>query len=210
MADKREAQKNLKRLQYLKTWQLVLVFLLFAFIAATFMRLNNVGMAQRREAVIQADKAGDKEVIKARVFELQRFVTSHMNANMGVVYLENQYRRDSQAAIDAASGVSNPNGNIYKKAQDECAPKFSHYSQAYLQCTVDFLNKYSPAEQKAVSPDLLPKVDLYRYSFVSPLWAPDFAGMFVLIAVFILFVIIARITGVIILKSIIKARNNHS
>lgn len=209
MADKRLAQKNLRRLQNIKTWQLFLLFILFGFIAATFLRLNSVGMLQRREAVIQADKLGNADNTKSRIFELQRFVTSHMNANMGVIYLEGQYRRDSQMQIDEASGVSNPNGNIYKKAQDECAPKFHHYSQAYLQCTVDYLASFAPADTSKVNKAILPNPELYRVSFVSPLWTPDFAGLFVLICILILLLIITRLTGVIILKTVLKAKNRR-
>lgn len=206
MADKREVRRDIKRLQSIKTWQLVILLLLAGFIAATLLRLNNIGMIQRREAVLHADKAGETGAIKARLYDLQRYVTSHMNADMGSIYLENQYRRDSDQAIDTAGGSSNPNGNIYKKAQEVCAPRFTHYSQAYLQCTVDYLNQYAPSD----SPDAgvkLPKADAYRYSYVSPLWSPDFAGFSVLVCLLIILMIVARLIALAVLRAVLRMRN---
>lgn len=206
MADNRQVRRNIRRLQHIRTWQLVVLLVLFGFIAATFLRLNNIGMVQRRDAVLSADKTGDKAAIQSRLFDLQRYVSSHMNANMGTIYLENQYRRDSQAVIDGASSDGSTNGNVYKKAQDVCAPRFTHYSQAYLQCTVDQLSKYAPANNPA-STVTLPKADAYRHSFVSPLWTPDFAGLFVLICLLILFMIVARFIGLLALRMMLKMRD---
>ena len=206
MADKRQLKRGIRRLQHLKTWQLVLLLVLFGFIAATFLRLNNIGMAQRREAVLKADQSGDPTAIKSRLFDLQRYVTAHMNADMGSIYLEQQYKRDSQGVLDAASGVTNPNGNIYRKAQDTCAPKFTHYTQAYLQCTLDYLAQYSPAGNTTSSVNL-PKADGYRFSYVSPLWSPDFAGFTVLICLLILVMIVARMVGILTLRIMMKLSN---
>lgn len=185
-----------------------MVLVLVCFIAATFLRLNNIGMVQRREAVLAADKHGDGLAIQERLYDLQRYVSAHMNADMGSIYLEEQYRRDTQQTLDAASGTSNPHGNIYKKAQEVCAPRFTHYTQEYLQCTVNYLSKYGPADQPT-NDVKLPKADAYRYSFVSPLWSPDFAGFSVLIALFIFLMILLRLAGLAILKAMLKMRNRE-
>lgn len=162
-------------------------------------------MVDRRDAVIAADKSGDPAVIQSRLFDLQRYVANHMNASMGTIYLENQYKRDSQRIIDGASSDSNPNGNIYKKAQETCAPRFSSYSQAYLQCTINYLTQYSPADNPTSSV-ALPKADLYRHSFSSPLWTPDFAGWSVLVCLLIVLLIIGRLVGLLMLKAVLKIR----
>lgn len=206
MAEKRQVHDSIRQLQRIKTWQLLVLLVLFGFVAATFLRLNNIGMVQRRDAVINADKAGDSVAIQERLYDLQRYVTSHMNADMGFVYLEQQYKRDSQQVIDAASGDGNPNGNIYKKAQEVCAPKFSSYSQAYLQCTVNYLAQFSPATNPSSVVEL-PKADAYRHSYVSPLWTPDFAGFSVLACLLILLMIIGRFIGLITLRLILKMHN---
>jgi len=99
---------------------------------------------------------------------------------------------------------SNLNGNIYKKAQDVCAPQFSIYSPAYLSCTLNELNKY-PASSNLISSIYLP-TSAYVYSFTSPIWSLDFAGLSVLICVVILIMIIARFIGVIILRILLRYR----
>ena len=206
MADNRQVRRNIRQLQHIKTWQLIILLILFGFVAAIFLRLNNIGMVQRRDAVLAADKAGDALAIQGRLYELQRYVSSHMNADMGTIYLENTYKRDSQATIDAASADGNKNGNIYKKAQEVCAPRFTHYTQAYLQCTVDYLSQYAPANDPS-STVTLPKADAYRHSFVAPLWSPDFAGFSVLICLLILVMIIGRFLGLFVLKMMLKMRD---
>jgi hypothetical protein len=178
------------------------------FVAATFLRLNNIGMVQRRAAVNQADKIGDMAAIKNRLFDLQRYVSQHMNTDMGTIYLENQYKRDVEAAGQNASSENNPNGNIYKKANDVCAPKYSYlgfYSLAYQNCYLEELGKY-PAASALTSSLKLPKAETYRYSYASPLWSPDFAGFSVLACVLIILLIVARLLGLAVLKLILKSR----
>ena len=52
MADKGRIKQDIKNLQRIKTWQLIILLIIVGFIAATFLRLNSIGMVQRREAVI--------------------------------------------------------------------------------------------------------------------------------------------------------------
>lgn len=206
MAENQGVKRSIRHLQHVRTWQLLILLVLFGFLAATFLRLNSVGMIQRREAVLAADAHGDVDQIKSRLFDLQRFVTSHMNTNMGTIYLEHLYNQDSQQIINDAGGGSNPNGNIYKKAQDVCAPRYTSYSQAYLQCTVDYLEQYgSSGELKSTVK--LPKPDAYSHSFASPLWSADFAGWSVLICVLIIIMIFVRLIGLLILKLILELSN---
>lgn len=206
VANNQGVKRSIRRLQHVKTWQLLILLVLFGFLAATFLRLNNIGMVQRREAVLVADRQGDPEQIKSRLFDLQRFVTSHMNTSMGTIYLESQYNRDSQEIINQAGQGNNPNGNIYKKAQEVCAPRFTSYSQAYLQCTVDYLERYNPSGELR-STVKLPKPEAYSHSFASPLWSSDFAGWSVLGCLLIIVMIIARFIGLVILRLILKIRN---
>ena len=163
-------------------------------------------MVERRAAVITADKEGDSETTKARLYDLQRYVTAHMNADMGKgVYLEYSYKKDVAAVYNQAANYSNPNGNIYQKAQDVCRPQFTEWSWAYIQCTTDELAKY-PSSGDLVDSVQIPKADTYLHSYVSPLWSPDFAGWSVLVSVVILIMIITRAVGVIILKIILRYR----
>jgi len=68
LIDKRKVKSKLNSLQRLKTWQLLILLIFMSFIAATFLRLNNVGMIERREAVISADQKGDEEIIINRLY----------------------------------------------------------------------------------------------------------------------------------------------
>ena len=203
VADKSRVRRSIKQLQRVKTWQLIVLLVLASFLAATFLRLNNIGMVERRSAVLAADDEGNGEVIIARLYDLQRFVSTHMNTDMGKgVYLGASYKRDVQAAYDKASADTNPNGNIYKKAQDVCAPRFSRWSTAYVQCTTSELAKY-PAADNLVSAVNLPRADSYLHVYTSPLWSPDFAGWSVLVCLALIVMIIARLTGLAILRVIL-------
>lgn len=203
MADKRRIKRSIKELQRVKTWQLIILFILACFLAATFLRLNNIGMIERRNAVTAADEGGDSDVTINRLYDLQRYVTAHMNTDMGKgLYLEASYKRDVQAVYDKASQDGNPNGNIYKKAQDVCAPQFSRYSYAYLQCTTGELAKY-PAATDPVTAVQLPRADSYLHVFVSPLWSPDFAGWSIIVCAVIGLMIVVRLVSLGVLRMIL-------
>lgn len=190
-------------LQRVKTWQLLILLVIVGFLAATFLRLNNIGMIQRRDAVLAADKAGDTEAIQSRLYDLQRYASSHMNSDTSVFYLEQQYRRDAQKAVDAASNTDNPNGNINAKAEAVCRPQYTVWSTAYVQCFTDELSKYPPSPDPAQNVTL-PSTSLYRYSFVSPLWSPDFAGLSVLVCGIIILLIFTRLISIAVLRILIK------
>lgn len=206
MADKSRIKHSIKDLQRVKTWQLVIVLIIVGFIAATFLRLNNIGMVQRREAVITADKTGDRETTVNRLYDLQRYVSSHMNTDLGRgVYLENGYNRDLQSWQQNQYGDGNPNGNIYKKAQEICAPRFSYYSYAYLQCTTNELAKY-PAAADPASDTSKPRQEAYIHAYASPLWSADFAGLSVLVFGVILLLIGIRLGSIAILQLMLRRR----
>lgn len=204
MAEKHRVRRTIKDLQRVKTWQLLIILLIVVFVAATFLRLNNIGMVERRAAVIAADEQGDEEVIIERLYDLQQYVSSHMNTDLGRgVYLEATYNRDYQRALDLASNDQNPNGNIYKKAQEVCAPKFDRYSAAYLRCTTDELAKY-PAASELISNVTPPNQNSYIYSYASPLWSPDFAGWTVLFCLVIVLIIVVRLVTLGVLKLMLR------
>lgn len=199
-------RKNIRRLKTVKTWQLVLLLILVGFIAATFLRLNNVGMVERRSAVLGADKAGNIDDIQRRLYDLQRYSAAHMNAATGPFFLTHQYERDSQKILAAAADDSNPNGNIYAKADQVCKPQFGNtYSPAYQQCFLDELNKYPAASGIDNKPDL-PNQSLYRHDFASPLWSPDFAGWTIVVGIVIILLIVIRFITLAILLMILKRR----
>jgi hypothetical protein len=203
VADRERVKKSIRQLQRVKTWQLLIIFILMAFVAATFLRLNSIEMAQRREGVLAADKTGDVTTIQNRLYDLQRYVAMHMNSNTEQFYLEQQYRRDVQKAVDAAKDDGNPNGNVNVKAEAVCRPQFTVWSSAYVQCFANELSKYPPSPDPTQNVTL-PSVGLYRHDFASPLWTPDFAGWSVLVCAIILLMIITRLASLGILRLLLR------
>lgn len=207
MADKRQVRKSIRQLQRIKTWQLLVLLLLMCFVAATFLRLNNIGMAERREAVLAADKSTaepfDSSVTQNRLYDLQRYVAAHMNTETGPFYLEGQYRRDAQKIVDIAKQNSNSGVNINAEAEAVCRPRFDAWSPAYVQCFADELAKYPPSPDP-VQNVTLPSTELYRYSFSAPIWSPDFAGWSVVICIVIIVMIIVRLLGLLVLQMMLK------
>lgn len=210
MADTREIRSNIRKLQTVKTWQLFVALLLAMFVSATFLRLNNIGMIERREAVLAADAHGDPEQIQKRLYDLQRYVSSHMNTNPGRIALTEQYARDSaeikKKAEEANSG--NPNGNIYKKAADVCDPigraqGWRWPDPRYTACVDRELSKY-PSAETLTSKVALPDPTLYYHTFTSPIWSPDFAGLSVLVCLLILMMIVIRAASLLILRLLLR------
>ncbi len=160
-------------------------------------------MIQRRDAVLTADKAADGEGMINRLYDLQRYAASHMNADTGPFYLEQQYKRDAQKAVDAAKNDDNPNGNINVKAEAVCKPQYTVWSQAYVQCFTDELAKYPPSPDP-VENVKLPSPDLYRQNFASPLWSPDFAGWSTLLFIVIVILIATRLVSLGVLRLLLK------
>lgn len=204
MADKGRVKQSIKNLQRIKTWQLIVLLIISGFISATFLRLNNIGMVERREGVLSADRGGNEEIIIKRLYDLQRHVSAHMNTELGRgVYLESSYSRDLQNWQSSQYGDANPNGNIYKKAQEVCAPRFKSYSAAYLQCTTSELAKY-PAAANPATDTSKPRQEAYIHAFASPLWSPDFAGWSVILSVIILGLIVVRFVSIGILGLLLR------
>jgi len=204
VADKGRIKQSIKDLQRIKTWQLIVLLVIVGFISATFLRLNNIGMLERRDAVLSADKQGDEQTTIQRLYDLQRHVSGHMNTDIGRgVYLEASYNRDVQNWQTSQYGDANPNGNIYKKAQEICAPRFRNYSAAYLQCTTSELAKF-PAAANPATDTSKPRQEAYIHAFASPLWSPDFAGWSVLVFIIILGLIVVRFISIGILALLLR------
>lgn len=167
-------------------------------LSATFLRLNNIGMIERRTAVLVADEQGDQTITKARLFDLQRYAAAHMNAASGTIYLQAQYDRDTKASIEAAS-ARDSGTNINVLADQACKQQFGGYSQAYVQCFASELAKY-PSGSDAPDKATLPSPSLYRHDFSSPLWSPDFAGFSVALCALLALAIVLRLLGLLVLR----------
>lgn len=205
MADKRNIRKNLKRIQTIKTWQLVVLLILSLFISATLLRMNNTGMVQRRDAIEGADKSGNTDEIVQRIYDIQRYSAAHMNADTGVFYLQAQYDRDVKKAVgDASGGPNDVASSPQARADAICNPNLQihGYSLAYQNCMLAELSK----EGQVVDPAsiTMPNPALYRYAFASPVWSADFAGFSVLLSLLIALTIALRFIVWAVLKLLLK------
>lgn len=203
VADKRQVRRSIKQLQRIKTWQLLVLLLLLGFVAATFLRLNNIGMSERRDAVLAADKAGDGRATQSRLYDLQRYTAAHMNTETGPFYLKGQYERDAQKVVDAAKAGGSSGININAAAEATCKPQFTVWSPQYVRCFADELAKYPPSPDPVQNVNL-PSPDLYRYSFSAPLWSPDFAGWTVALCGLIILMIVTRLATLLTLQMLLK------
>lgn len=202
MADKRDIRQSLRQLRAIKTWQLLIILILLAFLAATFLRINNTGMIARREAVVAADKTGNDTATNERLHELQSYSASHMNADTGDVYLQEQYNRDVEKAVKASSSQSTVIADANAQAEAVCHPQYHGWSTAYMNCFLNELAKY-PTTDTLPQPSL-PSVSLYRYSFSSPVWSPDFAGWAIIACAVVIVTIISRLVSMIVLRMMLR------
>ncbi len=197
----------LTRLRHAKIWQLTLILILFLFISATFLRLNNLGMVSLRQKVEQADKSSNSTTLKQSLIELQHYASSHMNAYPGVIYLQESYNRDYTKALEAAANDRNPNSDVYQQASIACQNQFqggyASFRNDYVACVAAAVSNLPSEQQEKAN---LPNPELYRYSFSSPLMSLDFAGLSVGITFFLILFILTKITEVIALKLLLKKR----
>lgn len=214
MIDVRKTRRKIRTLKQIKTWQLAVLFVMVGFVAATFLRLNNVGMIERRDAVLSADKSGDTADLERRLYDLQRYASQHMNADPGRVALENTYRRDNEKAKqDQAAKLNSTNNDVYQKAEAVCEPlarqnNWRWPDLRYANCLSDELNKYP--EGKVLSNVFQPlSTAPYYHAYLSPAWSPDFAGWSLLVTLVIGLVILFRAMSLISLRLLLKYRKKR-
>lgn len=206
--DKARYRRTLRRLQLLKTWQLLILLLLGVIVSATLLRLNNLGMVERRSAVVAADEAGDPTRLKESIVELQRYVSTHMNTSLGEgFFLAKTYERDRAAALASAGDATNPNSSVYQQASVECRSRFQggreSFRNDYVQCVVERVGALSPQADASEALNL-PRADAYRVNFSPPAWSLDGAGLSVAFCVLITGVIIGRFLLVVLLRLMLR------
>lgn len=211
-------KQRLKKLkpQNLHTWQMILILIPLLFLAATFLRLDHIRMADLRSRVIEADKNGDDEAVSKYLEELSDFVRNNIVINVveengsqkitfgtGPFYLEESYRRAANQAIEEAennlSTDSNPYGNIYAAAMNVCKPQaiannWAWNDQGYLNCMTGEINKYPASEDLSTKITAsVPSTELYRKEFSSRVWAPTLSGFTILLCFALSVVIFIRL-----------------
>ena len=212
---KNKLKQSLAKIFRLSSWKIALILILLGFLTATLMRFDHIKMTELRDAVMQADEANDDEKIASALNELHAFTLKHIIFNTveenglqkitfgtGPFYLENQYLRKANEAIAAAKAeveknVSNPNGNVYKKAAEVCDARSRAngwgFNARYIQCYQDELAKYPDIGTLDTNGTaVLPSTELFRYEYSSPLWYPCASGILMLICFILAIILIIR------------------
>lgn len=203
----------LRKFKTVRTWQLAVVLVPLAFLAATLLRFEHLRMTELRAAVLAADELNDPEALEESMTKLQDYVFSHMVINVtesngvqevtfgtGPFYLEYSYQRAAEAAIRVAeeslTDDSNPNGNIYQIVTNICrAEGINNGWNAYLECWTRELEKFPAAEELSSTTITanIPSTELYRKNYASPVWAPTVTGWVVLVCLALFVVIVVRL-----------------
>lgn len=215
--DKKKTKFRIKRLSQIKTWQLVILLIMSGFISATFLRLNNVGMVERRESVEHADKAGDIVNLQQRLYDLQRYVSTHMNADPGKIALDHTYKQmyDRKLKEFEEEIKNQSNNDTVSKVRAVCDARARQggYGRAttqadprYVSCINEEWEKY-PAAKVANLQFEAPSTEPYYHTFVSPIWSADYAGWSLLVTIFIAMIIVMRLVVLEMLKLILRRRN---
>ena len=205
-----------RRFKSVQTWQLIVILIPLLFFTATLLRLDHLKMVELRSAVLTADQEGNEEQIQQALTALRDYVYSHTVINIvenngiqqvtfgtGPFYLEQQYIRAANAAIEAASSElvddSNPYGNIYAAVAAICQPQaiangWQWSSPGYLDCWTSELAKYPETD---ISDNHLvakiPSTELYRHNYASPIFSWTPAGIAIIACVVLALIIIVRI-----------------
>lgn len=215
--DKKKTKFRIKRLSQIKTWQLVILLIMSGFISATFLRLNNVGMVERRESVEHADKAGDMVNLQQRLYDLQRYVSTHMNADPGKIALDHAYKQmyDRKLKEFEEEIKNQSNNDTVSKVRAVCDARARQggYGRAttqadprYVSCINEEWEKY-PAAKVANLQFEAPSTEPYYHTFVSPIWSADYAGWSLLVTIFIAMIIVMRLVVLGMLKLMLRRRN---
>ena len=210
--------------QAVRTWQLIIILIPLIFFTATLLRFDHLRMVELRQEVLDADLIGESdEEIAEKLNNLKEFVYSHTVINVvesngiqsiifgtGPFYLEQQYIRAANAAIEeASSGLvddSNPNGNIYAAVAAICQPQaiangWAWSDQGYLDCWTSELAKYPETDitDNTLTANI-PSTSLYRHNYASPIISGTPAGFAIIACVILMLIILVRIIIWLVLK----------
>ena len=158
----------------LKPWYLLVITLIFGVISVFALRSNNEHMVQLRQAVYSADQAG--QGVDSALNNLRHYVYAHMNTQLAsgpdAVYppIQLKYTYDRLVTAESAR-VAAVNSQIYTDAQHYCEQQNSvdFSGRNRVPCITNYVNQNGAKAQPI--PDAL-----YKFSFASPIWSPDFAG----------------------------------
>lgn len=188
------------RKRTVKTWQLLLLLIIFLTISVLALRHNNLTMVKLRNDVITADEKGVGTA--DALAELNEYIFKHMNTQVvRPIELVNTYNRQAQAVVESAQRGSGR--DIYAEGTAACERRGIPLS-SIAQCITNYANNNAASvAQKKIT---LPDKSLFTYSFSSPRWTPDLAGFSLLITVVISLWLLARLIEYIAVRLVVRHR----
>lgn len=146
--------------------------IILAVVAVLGMRHNNITAHDMQAEIIARDMEGEE--VEEQLRELEYFTHNRMNATAPgrmEVFLQGSYEQavaDAEAAADQAVG-----GEVYQQAQSACEEE-GRDPRDVAECAQDFISERLGDEQPEAD---IPEEADYTYTFISPRWSPDIAGL---------------------------------
>jgi len=193
--ERKTLRKWLRRAGLHFTWIMTMALMILMVVTAYALRTNNLGMLQLRNAVIAADKSGDRAVLVKATSELQKYVSMHMNTYMGEsgIALQHSYDQDVAKAVEesvARQQLDIPL-DIYAQYDAQCRSQLAAGEWHYVNCISSHID-YTGKNFDFSAPKL-PAKELYYVNFTPPRVSMDFAGIMVMICILLLLVIVFRV-----------------
>lgn len=160
----------------MKARYLIIAAVILAVLSIVALRANSLRAAELRSQVLASDSQGQS--VTQQLGELRKFVFSHMNASTKFELSASYERAVEQAR---AASQANASGDVYTQAQAACGQEVGTNSVAQVQCVQNYLEQNL---QSANNPEPLelPDRSLYSYTYLSPSWTADLAGLALLSA----------------------------
>lgn len=177
-----------------------MVTVFFAILSVFFLRQNNLKMIELRNQVVVADKTGVG--VDQALADLNGYIFKHMNTQVvRPIELVNTYNRRAQVIIQAAQ--SQQGRDVYAEGTAACERRGIPLS-SIAQCIAQYANDNSSGAQS--DQIILPDKNLFIYSFASPIWTPDLAGIFLMLTVVSFIWFGARLIEVCIVSLVVRNR----
>lgn len=191
------------RRRHIKNWHILLLFILFSALTVYFLRQNNLTMDRLRNDVVLADEQGGD--VATAIKKLNEHVFSHMNTRIvRPIELVHTYNKQAKLAIEAAS--SETDSDLYARATAQCERRGIPLSSV-AQCAADYaLSEASTSEAPEIA---LPDKSLFTYTFASPRWTPDAAGLMLLLSGVILIWLLVRGAEYMLVRLIVRRRHKN-
>jgi len=176
----------------IKVWYMIALTVLSGLICVFALRDNYKHMDELRQKVYTADQQNGDLVTALQ--DLQLYVTNHMNTDLAKdsnsvyppIQLKYTYERLQAAAQEKAAST---NTQLYSDAQAHCerqnATDFSGRNR--VPCIEQYVTERGGAKAEPV-PD-----DMYKFSFATPKWSPDLAGISLVITVILAVLTLLRV-----------------